>query len=70
MSNYPPGVSENTFGAPWNTEDYECVFKVYVSTSFDGPLSREDYRDEVQRFVKEIESQLLKIDYVDDVVIQ
>lgn len=64
-SNYPPGVSGNTFGAPWNDEEYDCTLIVHCSTSFKGPLSSSDYQDEVNDFVNEIIKNIELIDGVD-----
>lgn len=29
MNNLPPGVSDNTYGAPWNDQSYEVVFQLF-----------------------------------------
>ena len=40
MSNYPPGVSDSSFGAPWNEleieKEVEITIKCVVSTSISG----------------------------------
>lgn len=52
MSNYPPGVSDFSFGAPWNEieieKEVEITIKCVVSTSVSGPqkLSIEE-KDEI-----------------------
>ncbi len=40
MSNYPPGVSANAKGAPFNEEEQEVEFYIKVSGTLyaDGPL--------------------------------
>ncbi len=42
-SNYPPGVSDDSYGAPFNEEEREFEFYVKVSGYLyaDGPLSRD-----------------------------
>ena len=41
MNNYPPGVTDNTFGSPWNEieieKEVEITIKCVVSTSISGP---------------------------------
>ena len=64
-SNYPPGVSDNTFGAPWNDEEFNFAFKIYCSGSVNGPLSSEDYKEKVCEIKSEIEKQLNEIDFLD-----
>ena len=40
MSNYPPGVSDSSFGAPWNEleieREVEVTIKCVISTSISG----------------------------------
>ena len=47
MSNYPPGVSENTYGAPWNDieieKQVEVTIKCVISTSISGPQYLTEY---------------------------
>jgi len=47
-SNYPPGVSSSTFGAPWNDEEKEFEFYIKVSGTLvtNGPLLSSE-RDDV-----------------------
>ena len=45
-SNLPPGVSENTYGAPWNDEDFEFTLEVTIGGSIQGPLSQEEYDEQ------------------------
>ena len=33
MSNYPPGVSDSTYGAPWNDVDVEVDVEVVLTTT-------------------------------------
>lgn len=39
-SNYPPGVSEGTYGAPWNDEQFcvDLTIKMTVPFTLNGPL--------------------------------
>lgn len=47
-SNLPPGVSENTFSAPWNDEEFEFTLEVTIGGSIQGPLSKEEYDTQVE----------------------
>ena len=40
VSNYPPGVSDNTFSAPWNDIEKEIEFCITVNglVSIQGPV--------------------------------
>lgn len=68
MDNYPPNVSDNTFGAPFNDIEYDCIFVVHCSTSFNGPLSHDDLKDQIDDFTSEIKKRIMKIDGVDEVI--
>lgn len=62
MNNLPPGVSNSTYGAPWNDVEIELEVTISLGTSIPGPLLGEEldmtiseYKSEV---IKEIESAL------------
>lgn len=63
-SNYPPGVSENTFGAPWNSREFEFEFKIVCSGELDGPLSEEDYEEIVKEIKNIVRKQLNQIEFL------
>lgn len=56
MSNYPPGVSDSTYGAPWNDVEIErevvIVLKTTMSVSFPGPDDIDD--DTILESIKEV----------------
>ena len=58
MSNYPPGVSDFSFGAPWNEleieREVEVTIKCVVSTSVSGPqkLSIEEEDEIIESITK------------------
>ena len=58
MSNYPPGVSDSSFGAPWNELEIEREVKVtikcVISTSISGPqkLSIEEEDEIIKSITK------------------
>lgn len=45
-NNYPTGVSDSTYGAPWNDVEIEetviITLKAFITTSFPGPTQIED----------------------------
>lgn len=51
-SNYPPGVTDSTYGAPFNDEVYE--FSIECSGVVQGPLNKEDYDKIVSDIKKEV----------------
>ena len=59
MSNYPPGVSDSTYGAPWNDVEEErevtITLKVITSVSFPGPSqpSEEEVLESIKKIVEE-----------------
>lgn len=66
-SNYPPGVNDNTYGAPWNVieieKEVEITLKCVVSTTISGPraLNNED-EDNIIR--QEIEDKINGFNYI------
>ena len=58
MSNYPPGVSDSSFGAPWNEleieREVEVTIKCVISTSISGPqkLSIEEENEIIKSITK------------------
>ena len=58
MSNYPPGVTDNTFDAPWNEieieKEVEVTIKCVISTSVSGPqkLSNEEENEIIESITK------------------
>lgn len=62
MNNYPPGVSDSTYGAPWNDVEIEkevtITLKSFITTSFPGPAQIED--SQVLESIKEIVKEDLK----------
>ena len=58
MSNYPPGVSDSSFGAPWNEleieREVEVTIKCVISTSVSGPqkLSNEEENEIIESITK------------------
>ena len=58
MNNYPPGVSENTYSAPWNDIDIEkeveVTIKCVISTSIPGPqvLTMEEENEIIEFITK------------------
>lgn len=57
-SNLPPGVSENTFGAPYNDEEFEFTLEVTIGGSLQGPLSEEEYDEQVEAIKAETKRQI------------
>lgn len=70
MNNYPPGVSDNTFGAPYNDIDYDFTLIVRCSTSFRGPLNTYEEQDAINDFTNELINSISKIEGVDNVEIE
>lgn len=74
MSNYPPGCSDSTYGAPWNDEEFEreveVVLKSYITVSFKGPASIDE--EEIVKAVKEqVREDLSKINYdIEDIIVK
>lgn len=68
MDNLPLGCSNFEFGAPFNDIEYDCIFVVHCSTSFNGPLSHNDLKDQIDDFTSEIKKRIMKIDGVDEVI--
>ena len=58
MNNYPPGVTNSTFGAPWNEieieREVEVTIKCVISTSVSGPqkLSNEEENEIIKSMTK------------------
>ena len=58
MNNYPPGVTDNTFDAPWNEieieKEVEITIKCVVSTSISGPqkLTEEEENEIIESITK------------------
>lgn len=58
MNNYPPGVSENSYGAPWNDieieREVEVTIKCVISTSIPGPqvLTTEEENEIIESITK------------------
>ena len=58
-SNYPPGVSDSTFGAPWNDIEIEkevvITLKTTLQVSFQGPaqISDEQILEAMKEVIKE-----------------
>ena len=58
MSNYPPGVSDSSFDAPWNEleieREVEVTIKCVISTSISGPqkLSIEEENEIIKSITK------------------
>ena len=59
MSNYPPGVSDSSFGAPWNDieieREVEVTIKCVISTSVSGPqeLTIEEENEIIESITKD-----------------
>ena len=70
MSNYPPGVSDFSFGAPWNEleieREVEVTIKCVVSTSVSGPqkLSIEEEDEIIESITK---SKFKELEIIDGV---
>lgn len=58
MSNYPPGVTDNTFDAPWNEieieKEVEITIKCVVSTLISGlqKLTEEEENEIIESITK------------------
>ena len=58
MSNYPLGVNDSSFGAPWNDieieKEVEVTIKCVISTSISGPqeLSIEEENEIIKSITK------------------
>lgn len=73
MSNYPPGCSHDTYGAPWNEIEIEkevtVVVKTTVHLSFPGPdkIDQEDINEAVK---EQINEDFRKMDYdIEEIII-
>ena len=70
MSNYPPGVSDFSFGAPWNEleieREVEVTIKCVVSTSVSGPqkLTEEEENEIIESITK---SRFKELEIIDGV---
>lgn len=59
MGNYPPGISDSTYGAPWNNVEEErevtITLKAVIGTSFPGPsqYSEEEILESIKQIVEE-----------------
>ena len=55
-NNLPPGVSNNTFGAPWNNIEreikIEMSFSFNTTVSFEGPSTEDMIQDRIDSFVE------------------
>lgn len=62
MDNYPPGVSDSTYGAPWNDIDEKrevtITLKACISVSFQGPARISEY--EILQSIKDVVEEDLK----------
>lgn len=60
-SNYPPGVSSSSFGAPWNEveEEFEFTIKVNGTLTTDGPLPNEELDEIFYQLLKYEKEQIL-----------
>ena len=62
MINYPPGVSDSTYGAPWNDIEEErevtITLKACISVSFQGPARISEY--EIVESIKKVGEEDLK----------
>ena len=76
MSNLPPGVSDSTYGSPWN--EYEINgyidLRIFVTTSMAGPVARSEWLELATEQVKgllehDIKKKLNSIDGVNDMEI-
>lgn len=69
-SNYPPGVSSGTYGAPWNDEEFEFEMEVTIKVrggiSKAGPASYSDSEiiADVEKMIKD--SLVVEHDNIDD----
>lgn len=63
-SNYPPGVSENTYGAPWNDISFGIAVEVKLEFSFTvpGPRSKADLDEVKQEYIKEVMAKIKDLD--------
>ena len=58
MNNYPPGVTDNTFGSPWNEieieKEVEITIKCVVSTLISGlqKLNEEEENEIIESITK------------------
>lgn len=66
-SNYPTGVSDNTYGAPFNDEEFEFELKVQCSGSMNGPVDNVTYINNIRETVQETIEAIKRIDFVDNV---
>lgn len=64
LNNYPFGLSENSYGAPWNDEEFEFTLEVTIGGSLEGPLSQEEYDAQVATIAEEAKKQINTIDNV------
>lgn len=68
MSNYPPGVSDFSFDAPWNEleieREVEVTIKCVISTSVSGPqkLSNEEEDEIIESITRNRFEELETID--------
>lgn len=70
MSNLPPGVSDSTFGAPWNDEEFGGVItlKVYVAGYVQGPnASKESLEAALTELDLEIHRKLSTLSIVSEI---
>lgn len=70
MSNYPLGVSDSSFGAPWNDieieKEVEVTLKCVISTSIPGP--RRITEEEKEEIIESIcRDRLKEIDIIDGI---
>lgn len=70
LSNYPPGVSEQTTDAPWNENTREVLVKACISKYITVPVNATDEEiseineDEYENLMSELLSGDYEIDYL------
>lgn len=67
-SNYPPGVSDSTFGSPWNEQEFEFTLEVTFGGTIQGPTSLDDFNEQVAQIMKDTMKNINdKIDNVENI---
>jgi len=62
-SNYPPGIDDRTFGAPYNDEQFclELTVKMVVPFTLAGPIAKVHEKDAIQEGVDSVIEQVREI---------
>jgi hypothetical protein len=65
FDNYPPGVSQNTWGAPWNDEEIdlgeEFVLAMYGTLLIPGPTSNENKQEAKYKELQNLKEEIVKV---------